>query len=120
MEERGKKNESNVDHGQGDKKERVRERGEEEQQQWRDVLQIINQRQMLSRRIKRRTAQQRRDISVYASQAAKMTDTKSVASVEVPEGKLLKKVSGCCLSIPNPASGFLTSPTFTVLTQRPD
>lgn len=30
-----------------------------------------------------------------ASRAAKMTDTKNVASMEVPEGKLMKKVSEC-------------------------
>lgn len=30
-----------------------------------------------------------------ASWAAKMTDMKSVSSLEVTEGKLMKKVSGC-------------------------
>lgn len=38
---------------------------------------------------------EKEDASVYASRAAKMTDTKSVSSVEAPGGKLLKKVSGC-------------------------
>lgn len=40
---------------------------------------------------------EKQDVSVYASRAAKMTDTKSVSSVEVPEGKLMKKVSGYSL-----------------------
>lgn len=38
---------------------------------------------------------EKEDVSLYESPAAKMTDTKSVSSVEVPEGKLLKKVSRC-------------------------
>lgn len=32
---------------------------------------------------------------MHVSRAAKMSDTKGVSSVEVPEGKLVKKVSGC-------------------------
>lgn len=38
---------------------------------------------------------ERERLDVHASWAAKMTDMKSVSSMEVPEGKLVKKVSRC-------------------------
>lgn len=42
----------------------------------------------------RETDREKEDVPVHVSSAAKMTDMKRV-SMEVPEGKLTKKVSGC-------------------------
>lgn len=59
---------------------------------------------------------EKEDHFVHASRAAKMTDAKSVSSMEMPEGKLMKKVSGYLsqpirLQHPNPVTGPFTSPT---------
>lgn len=60
-----------------------------------DVPQIINRCQMLSRQIKRRSGNRgKENVSVNASWTVEMTDVKSVSSLEVSEGKLIKKVSG--------------------------
>lgn len=51
---------------------------------------------------------EKQDVSVNASRAVKMTEVKSVSSVEVPEGKLMKKVSACrCQNMQNPPSDAL-------------
>lgn len=70
-----------------------------------DMPQIMNQsvsdaleteRRSGQERDRRRERQKERGHPwVHVSRAAKMSDTKGVSSVEVPEGKLVKKVSGC-------------------------